>query len=259
MQSLKDLRKASAAAVRQRSRTGDAAGSELTSSVELGEAPGPVAGTTTTTAEGVSRIGRTLAPLTSAGSLVQGTGRDDPSSDVASNIRDDTHQDDREMRRRRRRRRREREHRRGDSSSRGVNEDAASASVVSRSSTAVVGEEASVVASAGEEGFRGGGLVDGRSEEDTSRERAAEEDALDKNATGPGPPFSARGLPPQERPLKKLSPLEARRARIEQQKREEVGYCAPNLLAYHSSLKNSCHLRYHFPSQGVRSSPVYTG
>lgn len=230
MQSLKDLRKASAAAVRQRSRTGGAAGSELPSSVELGEAPGPTAATTTSAAVGVPRVGRTLAPLTSAGSLVQGTSRGDPSSDVASNKRDDALQEDRETRRRRRRRRRDREHRHDDSSH-GVDEDAAAVSVAS---TAVVGEEGSAIISAGEggSGFRGGGFADRRSEEETSRERAAEEeDALDENATGPGPPLSARGLPPQERPVKKLSPLEARRARIEQQKREEVGYGAPILRA----------------------------
>lgn len=230
MQSLKDLRKASAAAVRQRStgRTGDAAGSELTSSVELGEAPGPIAATTTSATAGVPRVGRTLAPLTSAGSLVQGGGRDDPSSDVASNKRDDALQEDRETRRRRRRRRRDREHRHDDSSH-GGNEHAAAVPVASRSSTAVVGEEGSDVTPGGEtgSGFRGGGFADGRSEEETSRERAAEEDGLDKDATGPGPPLSARGLPPQERPLKKLSLLEARRARIEQQKREEVGYGVP--------------------------------
>ncbi|CAM9637468.1 unnamed protein product [Scytosiphon promiscuus] len=36
------------------------------------------------------------------------------------------------------------------------------------------------------------------------------------------PPLSARGAPPSEKPRKSLTPLEARRARIEQQKREEV-------------------------------------
>lgn len=232
MQSLKDLRKASAAAVRQISRTGDAAGSELPSSVELGQASPNVA-TTTSAGAGVPRVGRTLAPLTSAGSLVQGTSRDDPSSDVASNTRDDALQEDRETRRRRRRRRRDKEHRHDDSSH-GVDEGAAAVSVASRSSTAVVGEEGSALISAEEGGLglRGGGFADGRSEEETSRERAAEEkDALDENATGPAPPLSARGLPPQERPFKKLSPLEARRARIEQQKREEVGYGASNLRA----------------------------
>ena len=72
-------------------------------------------------------------------------------------------------------------------------------------------------------GFRGGAGFSGRSGGDeTSRGQATDEE---KSATGPGPPLplSARGLPPQERPQKKLTPLEARRARIEQQKREEVG------------------------------------
>lgn len=37
------------------------------------------------------------------------------------------------------------------------------------------------------------------------------------------PQLSARRAPPQEKPKKKLTPLEARRARIEQQKQQEVG------------------------------------
>lgn len=146
MQSLKDLRKASAAR-QQLSRTGgDAAGSELTSSIELGEASGGLAATTGAAgaAAGAPRVGRTLAPLTSAGSLVQATSRDDdPTSDGGTprNKRDDAIQ---ETRRRRRRRRRDREQQqRHDDSRGGANEEdgATPASGTSRISTAVAGEE----------------------------------------------------------------------------------------------------------------------
>ncbi|CAM9602015.1 unnamed protein product [Ectocarpus sp. 13 AM-2016] len=242
MHSLKELRAENAAKRLSSDRTAEDA--HGTSS--------PAAVPTATPATAAPRAGRTLAPIGSTGSL--------PPSDATGPTRptagdDDAQQrEDREARRRRRlRRRREREQREnagGDDNSKvSVDDNTTVVSGTSQTSTPRVDED--------EEGgstptARGKGApLEGRAGRGSEREKSeqvgagpprsrhppaaaapfvAEEKVAgddkkvdpEENGSELEKPLSARGAPPKEKPKKKLTPLEARRARIEQQKREEV-------------------------------------
>lgn len=236
MHSLKELRAENAAKRLSSDRTAEDA--DGISSL----AAAPIA----TPASAAPRAGRTLAPIGSTGSL--------PPPDAAAPAEptagdDDAQQrEDREARRRRRlRRRREREQREnagGDDNSKvSVDDNTTAVSGTSQTSTSRVDED--------EEGGSTptardkGAPLEGRAGRGSEREKseqvgagpprsrhppaAAEKVAGDdkkvnpeKNGSDLEKPLSARGAPPKEKPKKKLTPLEARRARIEQQKREEV-------------------------------------
>ncbi|CAM9156600.1 unnamed protein product [Ectocarpus fasciculatus] len=241
MHSLKELRAENAAKRLSSGRTAE--DEDGTSS--------PAAAPTATPATAAPRAGRTLAPIGSTGSL--------PPSDAAAPAEptagDDAQQrEDREARRRRRlRRRREREQREnaaGDDNSKvSVDDNTAAVSGTSQTSTSRVDED--------EEGGGTptardkGALLEGRSGRGSESEKSeqvgagpptsrrqpaaagpfvAEEKVVGdaqkvdagKNGSDLEKPLSARGAPPKEKPKKKLTPLEARRARIEQQRREEV-------------------------------------
>lgn len=164
-----------------------------------------------------SRVGgRTLAPLGSAP-----TGSSLPASRLGDHattglLSDDDGHEDRDRTsslRRRRRRDKNRESERED-------EDLVPG-LASRRITANEREDAAkgapgTIADADEE-------VVGRRRLASSREsREVAGDTDDREITEN--PLSTRGSPPQEKPKKKLTPLEARRARIDQQKREEVRF-----------------------------------
>lgn len=216
MHSLKELRAENAAKRLSDSRT---AGED-----ESGPSPAAAAAAA---AAAAPRVARTLAPLTSTGSLLPAA-----ATPVEPDAGDDgQQQEDREARRRRRlRRRREREQRENedeDNSKMNADGNATAASGASRASTTPGKDDMKGARTAADTvvGAKGGGLSDRVS-------APAEEKTFDnekKTAVGVDndgfekPQLSARGEPPTEKPKKKLTPLEARRARIEQQKREEVG------------------------------------
>ncbi|CAB1115363.1 unnamed protein product [Ectocarpus sp. CCAP 1310/34] len=242
MHSLKELRAENAAKRLSSDRTAeDADGTSF-----------PAAVPTATPTTAAPRAGRTLAPIGSTGSL--------PASDAAAPAEPTTGDDhaqqreDREARRRRRlRRRREREQQEnagGDDNSKvSVDESTKAVSGTSQTSTSRVDEdeEGRSTPTARDKGAPLEGTAARGSEREkseqvgarppTSRhppaaaapfvaeEKVAGDDKEvdpEKNGNDLGKPLSARGAPPKEKPKKKLTPLEARRARIEQQKREEV-------------------------------------
>lgn len=244
MHSLKELRAENAAKRLSSGRTAED---------EDGASSPAVAPTATPATAAAPRAGRTLAPIGSTGSL--------PPSDAAAPAEptagDDAQQrEDREARRRRRlrrRRERERENAGGDDNSKvSVDDNTTAVSGTSHTSTSRVDEDEE---GGGAPSARDKGAllhVEGRSGRGSERERSeqvgagpptsrhqpaaaapfvAEEKAVgddaknvddEKNGSDSEKPLSARGAPPKEKPKKKLTPLEARRARIEQQKREEV-------------------------------------
>lgn len=225
MHSLKELRAENAAKRLSDSRT---AGDD-----EIGPSRAAAA------AAAAPRVARTLAPLTSTGSLLPAAAT--PAESAAGD--DGQQQEDREARRRRRlRRRREREQRENedeDNSKMDADDNATAASGASRASTTPWGEDTKGARTVADTvlGGKGGALSDRKKSAPAEEERtfdneekagAVENDGFEK------PQLSARGEPPTEKPKKKLTPLEARRARIEQQKREEVGsfFCSRPVQLY---------------------------
>ncbi len=86
---------------------------------------------------------------------------------------------------------------------------------------------------------------------------AAERKVLDTDKRGVDdekPQLSARRAPPQEKPKKKLTPLEARRARIEQQKQQEVGdfSAAATIVLLHPSFASKPPRRFERHRGAVR-------
>ncbi|CAN0133352.1 unnamed protein product [Ectocarpus sp. 6 AP-2014] len=241
MHSLKELRAENAAKRLSSDRTAE----DVDGTSSPASAP-------TATPAAAPRAGRTLAPIGSTGSL--------PPSDAAAPAEptagdDDAQQrEDREARRRRRlRRRREREQREnagGDDNSKvSVDDNTTAVSGTSQTSTSRVDEdeEGGSTPTAREKGAPLEGRA-GRGSERENNERVGAGPPRSRHPPAAGAPFvagekaaggdkrvdpeknrsdlekplSARGAPPKEKPKKKLTPLAARRARIEQQKREEV-------------------------------------
>lgn len=214
MQSLKELRAKNAARLNRTTEDVVAASSEHAPGDALA-ATAPAAGTPATAATvGVPRAGRTLAPLSSTGSIPGASGRGG-TRNADSPAAEDGQQGDREKRRRRRRRRRERER---DEDEDGGSSEAPTLSLASLQNMS--GEGDMSAASAGEEGAKRDGGLDAKREVNASGE--IDMGAVYGSSADAGLPHNARGAPPQEEPKKKLSPLAARRARIEQQKRAEV-------------------------------------
>ncbi|CAM9570631.1 unnamed protein product, partial [Hapterophycus canaliculatus] len=250
MHSLKELRAENAARRLSNNRTEDEDEGERT----------PLAVGAETSSAGVqaaaatSRAGRTLAPLGSAGSL-RPSGTAAPAESAADSAAQE--QEDREARRRRRlRRRREREQREnydsGNDNGKANDDNATAASGIPRTRTPMEEEGGrrteerrpandDVAVGEGElqpgregDSERKGELLQEESDRRSSPAAASfagEERVLrDANSAHPRvddegsekPPISARGAPPSEKPRKNLTPLEARRARIEQQKRAEA-------------------------------------
>lgn len=250
MHSLKELRAENEAKrLGTTSRTADEDDVATTASAVPAAAPAAVAAAT------APRAGRTLAPITSTGSLIS-------SSPAAAPAEPTQRLEDREARRRRRlRRRREREQRDSDNdddnSKVNVDDNATAVSFASRGSSTPGeevrggGEAVARVAAAdaaeeendgvqhsrlGSDSERKSRQIEAGSSHrqqtpaaedkvvnnDKKRSAATDDDHDDFEETQIG----SRGAPPREKPKKKLTPLEARRARIEQHKREEVGVTA---------------------------------
>lgn len=247
MHSLKELRAENAARRLSNNQIADEDEGERTPFAEAAATPSAPA------TAAPARAGRTLAPLGSAGSSLP-PGAATPTEPAADDGAQQ--QEDREERRQRRlRRRREREQReKYDDSAKDngkVNNDNAKAA----SDAGTPGEEES----GREAGGRGaeidvlaggkdrvqpgtGGRLERKrelpkeqpnrgsppaaasfaGEEKVSRDAKSSDRGVDGDSSEKQP-LSARGAPPSEKPRKNLTPLEARRARIEQQKREEVG------------------------------------
>lgn len=222
MHSLKELRAENAA---KRLSDSLAAGED---EIGTSAAATAAAAAAASAASAAPRVGRTLAPLSSTGSLQPAAAT--PTDPAAGD--DGQQQEDREARRRRRlRRRREREQRENedeDNSKVNADDNATAASGASRAST-TPGEEdtkgSRIAAADTMLGAKGGALSGRKSAPAEEKAFDNEKDiaAVDINDGFEKPQLSARGEPPPEKPKKKLTPLEARRARIEQQKREEVG------------------------------------
>lgn len=192
------------------------AAERLSQASDLSEAP-PVSEAVTTTV-GAPRVGRTLAPLTSTGSPLPAANEGENRNTSGGAEEDTTRQEDREARRQRRKYRQEREQQRNEGDN-GGNDDTAT-SVATPAST--VGKDKASIH------FPGEGVIQKSAPDQTNGVRVdLNRERADTEATGgrTRAPLAARRAPPQEKPRKNLTPSAARRARIDQQKRQEVILC----------------------------------
>lgn len=219
MHSLKDLRAEIAAQRLSRAEDGD----DFSSRSALAPDLSPVTATAFS-----PRAGRSFTPLTSTATLQHvATGSDSERTD------DDAEEDFRESPRRQPRRRRERE---PDVT---VNDRVQAPTVTAN--VEVNKQSCFPPEDDGEEG-------------ETSRFGTGSE--LRATSVGDivesrGPLASTRGTPPQEKPKKMLTPLSARRARIEQQKRDEVLNISSVVYV---ALRKRCYWLYYKSGQLMRTS-----
>lgn len=222
MQSLKELRAQNAA----RRLSGEANDGGASGLIPDGRERAPLVVPSTeeaaATMESTQRAGRTLAPLASKGSLVPSNNPGEFARTAgglarsAASQEGDAPQEDREARRRRRRRRRPEQHDQDEGKTDG---DVRPSSTATRPSNDGEDEDEGNVRQAGG-GPRTRGSVSEIKKASPETTLGMQSDADHESARSP---LDSRGAPPQEEPRKKLTPLAARRARMEQQKMAEVG------------------------------------